>query len=135
MGDRWKYRVNCEGGTLKGAVSSCRWEMWPLGFRRCPENYINQGRFQPRKNEAERQRGFTEKPYRHPYLCANSAIFDSLSLSHSVHPYILGNKRKRKEADYIVIFQRWCFFLFYTRLKTLVEFTSASFKQLFYRTR
>ena len=42
-------------------------------------------------------------------VCANTVVFDSLSLSLSLslstHSYILANKRKRKEANYILIHQ------------------------------
>ena len=46
------------------------------------------GRFQPRLNEKERQGGFTEELYCHPYMCANSAISNSLSISLSLYQCI-----------------------------------------------
>ena len=62
------------------------------------ENYINQGRFWPGENEAERRRGFTEKPHRHVRVCSSRqspTLSFSLYLSHSTHTYLSGNKKKR----------------------------------------
>ena len=62
-----------------------------------PEIYTNRGRFQPRQNEgkAVHRRSIHSAP-----VCMQT----------QPSSYILGNKRKRKKADYIFIHQHCCFF-------------------------
>ena len=71
----------------EACLSATRWrDVWKRGLRGRPENYINQWRFRPMQNEAERQGGFTENPHSHPFQ----------TFTYSNHTYILGLKRNEK---------------------------------------
>ena len=108
----WKYRLGCVSGTLdRRHVHLQRVGRWRdqedyVGVRK---NYINQESFRPGKNEADRQIGFTENPLCHPCV---SAFWSSPIHSHSTLAYIMGNKRKRKETDCILIHRCCCCIFF-----------------------
>ena len=71
------------------------------GLHVCPENYVNQERFWPKQNEAERQRGFIEKPFSHPCV----SVFQSFpTLSYSTHMYISGNEENQEKKQIIFLF-------------------------------
>ena len=55
------------------------------------------------------------------YLAPVCTFQPSPTLSYSTHIYISGNKRKRKEADYIFIHQHCCFSSCCIQLKTEVN--------------
>ena len=111
-----KQNAGCSSEEVPGELSgwnarreacarvTCRWDVLLQGLHGCPENYENEWRFRPRLNEAERQRGFSEKQHSHLCVCA---FQPSLTLSYSTHTYIsakihiIKRKRRRKEAYYI----------------------------------
>ena len=87
------------------------WKVWTRGLRGRLENCINQGKFWLRPNEIEEQKSFTEKSDRRPCMCA---FQPAPTFSYSTLTDISGNK-KWKEADYIFMHQRCCFFLYTTQ--------------------
>ena len=95
-----------------------------------PENYIDQGRFQLGQNEAEKQRGFTEKPYHHPYVWALSlSLWLSLSLPMHTFWVIKGKEKKQIIFLYISI----VVFLCYTKFVILLVNVNIHSYQFFYQ--
>ena len=73
----------------------------------CLKNYINQGRFWPRENIEK----VVHRKSVQLALCVQ--VQPTSASSHLTHMYILGNKRKRKEANYIFICKHCCLSLLY----------------------
>ena len=93
-------------------VSSRFEEMWPRVFSWASRILYNQEDFNPKsgtKKKAVHRRSILSTP--------KCAAQPSLNLSYFTHPYILGHKRKRKEADYIFIHQCCISLLYDSRIR------------------
>ena len=82
-----------------------------------PENNINLGRFQPKENEVERQRGFTEEPCHYTCLCVHLRLSLSL-LPICTFSVINGKEKKQIIFLYISIVVFLCYTTFYSMENT-----------------